>query len=190
MKLHEEFKEYEQLWEAKTPAVTTFIRTLGTKSYNLDNPTELKAFIDDSLAAAVKKAPKKYANDSYYRDKYQTMCYYVFEDLINSFKNSINTEIHRDFINKLYKLRDKYLDDIHDTNDQDRKTAKAEIAKLAEQCVKSFINDLHKIGTYKDYSGNNIDVNIESSYMLETIEDATDALSTLGKALLANYWTY
>jgi hypothetical protein len=187
MKLHEEFKEYENLWEATAPP--NFIRTLGNKNYNLNNTNELKAFIDDSLVAAVKKDPAKYANDNFHRDAYWSTCYKIFEDLINSFKNDPDAEIYyRNFINKLYKMRDKYLDEIEDTYDSNKQDVKAEIIKLAKLHVQNFINDLHKVGEYNDYRGSNVGTNLHQPYMPELIEDAEDELFDLGKSLLVNYW--
>lgn len=184
MKLHEEFKEYENLWEAATPP--NFIRTLGNKNYNLNNANELKAFIDDSLEAKVQKDPNRFDDN----DEYWSACYNIFKDLIDSFKNDPNAEIYyRKFINKLYKIRDKYLDKIEDTYDTNTQDAKAEIVKLAKLHVQNFINDLHKVGIYNDYRGSNISTNLHQPYMPELIEDTEDELFNLGKSLLANYWT-
>lgn len=188
MKLHEEFKEYENLWEATAPP--NFIRTLGNKNYNLNNTNELKAFIDDSLEAEVQKDPNRFDDDGYNRTEYWSACYDIFKDLIDSFKNDPDAEIYyRNFINKLYKMRDKYLDEIEDTYDTNKQDVKAEIIKLAKLHVQNFINDLHKVGKYNDYSGSNVSTNLHQPYMPELIEDVEDELFDLGKSLLANYWT-
>ena len=60
MKLHEEFKEYESLWEdSRNP----YIKTFGRKTYDLTNKDELKAWIETNAEFQMKRHPNRYAKD-------------------------------------------------------------------------------------------------------------------------------
>lgn len=76
MKLHEEFKLYEDMWEDEVPAAedalteeeTTnaadpLIRTFGRKTYNLANPDELDAWFTANFEFQQKRYPDKYRNN-------------------------------------------------------------------------------------------------------------------------------
>ena len=76
MKLHEEFKLYEGMWEDEVPAAeevktdeeTTnvahpLIRTFGRKTYNLANPEELDAWFNANFEFQQKRYPDKYRNN-------------------------------------------------------------------------------------------------------------------------------
>ena len=64
MKLHEEFKEYENLWEAaeeNTSEVSNpLIRTFGKKTYDLSNRDELNAWFEANYEFQQKRYPSKY----------------------------------------------------------------------------------------------------------------------------------
>jgi hypothetical protein len=73
MKLHEEFKLYEDMWEDEVPATEEalaeeetvetadpLIRTFGRKTYNLANPDELDAWVDANFEFQQKRYPYKY----------------------------------------------------------------------------------------------------------------------------------
>lgn len=57
MKLHEEFKEYENLWEAD---MNPYLKTFGRKTYDLTNKDELKAWIETNAEFQMKRYPGRY----------------------------------------------------------------------------------------------------------------------------------
>ncbi len=75
MKLHEEFRLYEDLWEDEVPATDEaiteetvetsdpLIRTFGRKTYNLANPDELDAWFKANFEFQQKRYPDKYRNN-------------------------------------------------------------------------------------------------------------------------------
>lgn len=73
MKLYEEFKLYEDMWEDEVPATEEFpvdeepvepvnplIRTFGRKTYNLANPDELDAWFKANFEFQQKRYPTRY----------------------------------------------------------------------------------------------------------------------------------
>ena len=64
MKLHEEFKEYEELWEAAeentSDASNPLVRTFGRKTYNLANREELDAWFKANYEFQQKRYPSRY----------------------------------------------------------------------------------------------------------------------------------
>jgi hypothetical protein len=60
MKLHEEFKEYENLWEAAEES-TPIIRTFGKKTYDLSKPDELRAWFEANYEFQKQRHPDRYA---------------------------------------------------------------------------------------------------------------------------------
>lgn len=61
MKLHEEFKEYENLWEAAEES-TPIIRTFGKKTYDLSKPAELEAWFNANYEFQKQRYPERYAD--------------------------------------------------------------------------------------------------------------------------------
>lgn len=61
MKLHEEFKEYETLWEEAEES-TPVIRTFGKKTYDLSKPEELEAWFNANYEFQKQRYPERYAD--------------------------------------------------------------------------------------------------------------------------------
>jgi hypothetical protein len=63
MKLHEEFKEYENLWEEADESAPV-IRTFGKKTYDLSKPDELEAWFNANYEFQKQRYPERYADAS------------------------------------------------------------------------------------------------------------------------------
>lgn len=61
MKLHEAFKEVEELWEEPSQSV---IKTFGKKTYDISKKDELEAWVNANAEFQMKRYPDRYAKNS------------------------------------------------------------------------------------------------------------------------------
>lgn len=79
MKLHEEFQEYEDLWETSSGS---FLKTFGRKKYDLMDPVQLDKYITDLAWFQNKRNP-----DSYGSTYSETAKHSVAVGLLNKLKS-------------------------------------------------------------------------------------------------------
>lgn len=142
MKLFEEFKEYEHLWEAAPPTNVhaPFEWTIGDKTYNIIDDTELRAYLKDAVQNELTTNAAKYAND--FGDDKTFMAYYnVFTELITYYEN--HEPVNKAFINRLNVLSDRYLSDLHSS--YDKKNLQQDIAIIADACLSQFTAEMEKL---------------------------------------------
>ena len=142
MKLFEEFKEYEHLWEAAPTNYMSapFEWSIGSNTYHIIDDTELRAYIKDAVQNELTANAAKYAND--FGDDKTFMAYHnVFTELITYYEN--HEPKNKAFINRLNVLRDRYLGDLHQP--YDKKNLQQEIAIIANECLRQFTNEMEKL---------------------------------------------
>jgi hypothetical protein len=180
MKLHEEFKLYENMWKDEdtevvglkeaSPTKDFFTWTVGSKTYNIVNNVELRAYIkaavQDKLTNDIANYPEDDIN-SEWRATYDT-----FKELIAFYE--MKTPKDSAFINRLNVLRHRTLGDLHKSYDQ--QALQQDVSALAETCVKQFIDKMKTLTTFFDY-------NINKSYCQNPIDTIKEELIDLGMSL-------
>ena len=194
MKLYEEFKEVENLWESTSDwdyadYKDFYKRPFGKKIYQLNKDADLKAWVDANIEFQRKRHPGKYGPG-------ELGSHYSNLNLINSvFNNLIKREQDAgaplEFLHRLEVLRDTYRDDFdisngsrasddsdYDINRITHEIAKACLDKFMEEISLKNSNGGSRLHTHKYWKENN-----QITSKLNTIEEE---LVLLGKYLLSS----
>lgn len=180
MKLHEEFKLIENMWDEDvaleeaaptTPKYDPFTWTVDTKTYDISNNAELRAYIEAAAQDRLVTNAADYASLPT-DDKQWSAIYDVFKELIAFYDAQPNKDYA--FINRLHVLKDRILGDMHKYADQ--LELQQEISDLADACVTRFLNQMKKLTKFYKY-------NIDEPYCQNLIDTTKEELVKLGMDL-------
>lgn len=162
--------ESKKLTEA-APTNDFFTWTIGSKSYDIHNKTELTQYIEDAAKDKLTTNAAAYAENSD-EDKIWRAYYDVFNELITHYETQ--SFVHHQFIHRLRVLKDRYLRDLH--LDSDTQKIQAKVEARANDCVNSFLQKMEKLTTFYQY-------NIDTPICQNSIDTIKEELTKLGMLL-------